>query len=547
MANVLKQEKQNQLVALGQLGWTLRKIEDAVGVRRETVGKYLRAAGIVVRAPRRWGHGAAGVPGGEPSPRIPPPGFDHDPANELSTGSVVEVGANPAKEVSTGSRNGQVSLCEEHRAGIVSAMSLGRCAKVIWEDLRTEKGFEGEYATVKRYVRRLRAEFEEGGEADGVINTKIGEEAQVDYGEGPLVFDPRVGHHRRTRLFVMTLGWSRKAVRLLTFDSSALIWAELHERSFRRLGGAPSVCIPDNLGEGVKVPDYADPVLNAHYAAMLKHYSSAAVPAAVRDPDRKGKVESGVNHAQLRFVGKKFESLDAAQAYLDHWEEHFADTRIHGTTKRQVRAMFDEERPHLKPLPLEPWRVFKHVNRKVSTTGHVEIEGTYYEAPPSMLDTWVPIHFDQHVVRILDPKTQQLVIEHLREAGSKGTRVDRKETVEKRASASLVGLLKAANKLGTSAAGLCETIAGADIEELAQRRIRGVLGFARKHGAEYVDGVCAIAIEAGAPTHRFVKTYLDHHPPVPLVLKQVDPLIRELTQYRDVVARLTSSTAQETP
>jgi len=528
MANVLNEEKQQQLLALGQLGWTLRSIEEAVGVRRETVGKYLRAAGVAVRAPRRWGHG-------EPEAK---------PAKEVSTGSGVEATAKPAKEVSTGSRNGQVSLCEEHRAVIVDALSKGRCAKVIWEDLVTEKAFAGGYASVKRYVQRLRVEFEDDGGVDGVINTKIGEEAQVDYGEGPLVFDAKACRYRRTRLFVMTLGWSRKAVRLLTFDSGALIWAELHERSFRILGGVPRVCVPDNLAEAVKVANYADPVINAHYAAMLKHYGSAAVPARVADPDRKGKVESGVNHAQLRFVGKKFETLEAAQAYLDSWEERFADTRIHGTTKRQVRTMFDEERPHLLPLPLEPWRVFKRVRRKVGSTAHIEIEGAYYEAPPSLVDTWVPVHFDATVVRIVDPKTQQLVIEHLREA--KGSRVPRKETVEKRASASLTGLVATAKQVGTSVGALCTTIAGADIEELAQRRIRGVLGFARKHGADYVDGVCTIAIEAGAPTHRFVKTYLDHHPPVPLQLKQVDPLIRNLLAYRDVVARLTSTTTQET-
>ena len=65
-----------------------------------------------------------------------------------------------------------------------------------------------------------------------------GEEAQVDYGYGPMVRDPHTGKYRRTRLFVMTLGYSRKSVRLLVFQSSAHTWAELHERAFRRLGGS---------------------------------------------------------------------------------------------------------------------------------------------------------------------------------------------------------------------------------------------------------------------------------------------------------------------
>src|SRR6185295_2994766 len=75
----------------------------------------------------------------------------------------------------------------------------------------------------------------------------------------------------------------------------------------------------------------------------------------VRDPDRKGKVEAGVGHAQKTpLKGQRFESLEQAQAYLDRWEANWADTRIHGTTKRQVAAMFAEEKPALLPLPVEP-------------------------------------------------------------------------------------------------------------------------------------------------------------------------------------------------
>jgi hypothetical protein len=52
-----------------------------------------------------------------------------------------------------------------------------------------------------------------------------------------MVRHPATGKYRRTRLFVLTLGYSRKCVRLLVWQSSAQVWAELHERAFRRLGG----------------------------------------------------------------------------------------------------------------------------------------------------------------------------------------------------------------------------------------------------------------------------------------------------------------------
>jgi IstB-like ATP binding protein len=161
-----------------------------------------------------------------------------------------------------------------------------------------------------------------------------------------MVRDPQTGKYRRTRLFVLTLGCSRKAVRLLSFGSSSRIWAELHEKAFRRLGGSTRIVVLDNLKEGVLVPDIYDPALNPLYRDVLTHYGCVALPCRIKDPDRKGKVERGVGHAKnTPLKGKRFESLEEAQAYLDRWETSCADTRIHGTTKRQVATMFAEEKP----------------------------------------------------------------------------------------------------------------------------------------------------------------------------------------------------------
>jgi transposase len=114
------------------------------------------------------------------------------------------------------------------------------------------------------------------------------EEVQVDYGTGPMVRDPHTGKYRRTRLFVMTLGYSRKSVRLLVFESSAQTWAQLHEQAFRRIGGSSRVVVLDNLAEGVLKPDIYDPSLNPLYRDMLAHYGAVALPCRVGDPDRKG-------------------------------------------------------------------------------------------------------------------------------------------------------------------------------------------------------------------------------------------------------------------
>jgi transposase len=114
----------------------------------------------------------------------------------------------------------------------------------------------------------------------------------VDYGTGPMVRDGGSGRYRRTRMFVLTLGHSRKSVRLLVWRSTTRVWSELHERAFRRLGGTPRLIVLDNLGEGVLSPDIYNPTANRLYADTLAHYGATAMPCRVADPDRKSAVSA---------------------------------------------------------------------------------------------------------------------------------------------------------------------------------------------------------------------------------------------------------------
>ena len=127
-------------------------------------------------------------------------------------------------------------------------------------------------------------------------------------------------------------------------------------------------------------------------------------------------MESGVGHAQKTpLKGLPFESLGEAQAHLDRWEERWADTRIHGTTNGQVAAMFAEEKPVLQPLPLEPFRYYQYGERTVHLVGCVEVEAAYYSAPPGWISRRVAVQWDGQHVRLLHPKTGQLLREHLRQ------------------------------------------------------------------------------------------------------------------------------------
>src|SRR5260370_297940 len=242
MSNVLSKDKKQQVIALGRLGCPVRRIQQATGVRRETASAYLKAAGVAVRLPGGWGRRA---------PAKPAIGVTTDPDP-----------SKPAIQVTTdsGPPDRSPSACEPYRELIEQGLARSRNAMAIWQDMVSDHGFAGGYQTVKRFVRKLRGS--DLPTAAGIILTAAGEEAQVDYGSGPMVRDLQSGKYRRTRLFVLTLGYSRKSVRLLAWRSSARVWAELHEKAFRRLGGCPRAVVLDNLEEGVLVPAIYDPTVN---------------------------------------------------------------------------------------------------------------------------------------------------------------------------------------------------------------------------------------------------------------------------------------------
>jgi transposase len=541
MSNVLDDYKQQEIRALGRLGWTLSRIEQATGVRRETISGYLKAVGIAVRSRGRPSESKTkpaiseevSTDSGRSNPAISGQVSTDSEASKPATRAEVSTDSAPA--VPRPGRAPSASACQPYRELIAEALGRGRNAMAIWQDLVDDHGFTARYASVRRFVLTLRGTA--SPDARVVITTAPGEEGQVDYGDGPMVRHPQTGKYRRTRLFVLTLGYSRKAVRLLVWQSSTQVWAELHERAFRQLGGTVRVIVLDNLREGVLTPDIYDPALNPLYRDVLTHYGVVALPCRVGDPDRKGKVEAGVGHAKKTPLrGLRFEALDEAQAYLDRWEAHWADTRIHGTTKRQVTAMFAEEQPALGPLPLEPFRYYRFGVRTVHLDGCVEVEAAYYGAPPGWIGRQVDVQWNDLFVRLLDPKTGQLLREHLR--APRGWHRIEDADRPRRTPPKTVALLEAAMRIGPSVNTICDHIHRHE-GAAGVRRILGVLSLAKKYGPAVVEDAGIAALDLGVPTYRFLRRYLERRPPAPLTLRQVDPLIRQLTLYRDLIDRTT--------
>jgi len=491
--------EEKRVIGLLLAGWSDRRIASETGNHRTTIARLRRRAGL---APPKCTTSAE---------------VSTDPTTAAELASESEVPLEPAATRSS---------AEPHRIFITAELKKRRNATAIYQDLVEHYGYEGSYDAVKRLTRKLRAHVPK---ISCRFETDPGEEMQVDYGEGALTRDPRTGKYRRPRLFILTLGNSRHAFRKVVWNSSSEVWCTLHEEAFAYFGGTARMIRFDNLKEGVLKPDVYDPELNPLYAKLLEHYGVVPLPCRPYTPDLKGKVESAVGYTQeTALKGKRFASVEDQNAHLLHWNERWAATRIHGTTKRQVRVMFEEEQPLLQALPTTRFEYYRALTRTVHFDGHVEIDGAYYSAPPRYAGQKLPVHIGRLWVRLLDPTTQQCVREHAI-APQKGLRRTHDADRPKQTP---VAVEQLAARVASAGFG-CKVFAERLVEDrgaIALRALYGMLDLLRRYEGADVDRACAFAAGAGIGSLKFVRDYLSHHA-TPLRLRSEHHIIPQIETY----------------
>jgi transposase len=411
-------------------------------------------------------------------------------------------------------------------------VALGRNAVSIYQDLVEAHGFTHAYNSVKRFVAGLKARAPERFD---VLEFLPGEEAQVDYGQGALTA-VRPGKYRRPYLFVMTLKYSGKSFRKVVWKTSQEVWARLHEEAFRALGGCPAYVVLDNLKEGVIRPDLYAPELNVLYAAMLAHYGVVADACRVGDPNRKGAVENAIGHTQATALkGRRFDSIEAQNAWLAHWEERWAALRIHGRKKRQVLEMYREEQAHLGALPLEGFRYFRQVLRTVDDAALVQVDSAYYAALPAAPRSEVTVRVFDQSIEILD--ASGALLRRHEKAARKGEFVLEQGDRLFNPSRESARVLAKAQRIGPCAAALARELF-ARLGRPGQRALYGLANLTRHYPCADIEAVCARLLEAKVYSYAALKRALERkaasaaaHAPAP-ALAQSGAHIRPLTDYQ---------------
>jgi transposase/5S rRNA maturation endonuclease (ribonuclease M5) len=485
--NVLKPHLQATVKTLLVKGISQREINRKTGVDRKTIRKYGRLDDLAAEQ-------------GAFSPKSPT-------GQEVATGAGVESCQNPPPRPPAQERKLPKhvrSACEPHREWIEEQVGLGRNGMAIYQDLVERFGFTHKYNSVKRFVRGLKKKDPRQYDR---LEFLPGEEAQVDYGTGAPTLHSS-GKYRRPRLFVMTLKYSGRAFRKVVWKSSKQAWCRLHEEAFRYFGGCPQYMMLDNLKEGVIKPDIYDPQLNELYASVLEHYRVTADPARVGDSNRKGTVENTVKHTQdTALKGRRFDSIEAQNDWLMHWEERWAAQRIHGRSKRQVAQMFREEQPYLEPLPLVPFRYFEQATRTVYDDGTIQVDKAYYAASPAPLYSKVVVRIYDDQIEILDPVRMEVIRRHGK-SSRPGSVLMRPEERIFNPSRETDRLLARAEMIGPHTFSLCEMWFNQE-GRTGQRRMYGLVNLVRHYPARHVERAAEVAKRNGLRSSKAIRRMVE--------------------------------------
>lgn len=268
-------------------------------------------------------------------------------------------------------------------------------------------------------------------------------------------------------------------------------------------------------------------------ADFAQHYGTVVLPTQPARPEHKGKVEAGVKYVQNNALkGRSFNSLAAQNLFLADWERRVADTRIHGTVRQQVRALFEVERPALVPLPDALFPSFTEARRKVHRDGHVEFDKAYYSVPPEYLAREVWIRGESRVIRILNHRQETIALHARVDPGRFATteahiHAHKKSGVERGAQYWLERCRLIGPHTAAWAAGFF-----AQRGVYGLRALQGLVSLTKQHSAAALEQATATATHRGVWRLRDVRRLLSAHDNVVQVdFLEAHPLIRPLEAY----------------
>ncbi len=323
------------------------------------------------------------------------------------------------------------------------------------------------------------------------------QEAQVDFGEMGFIVDPETGRRRKLWVLVVTLAFSRYQFVWPTFRQTTEAVCEGLDRAWMFFGGIAKTMVPDNTKAMIKDADAVSPTLVAAFLDYVQARGIFVDPARVRAPKDKPRVENQVSFVRESwFDGEKFTDLEHARASAEVWCRDVAGTRIHGTTRKVPRDVYESaERPEMSPPPDAIYDVpFYAEKAKVHPDHHIEVARALYSVPHLYLRKHVRARVDRKVVKIYFGT--QLIKTHERQPpGGRSTDPADYPTGKAIYATRDVASLRAKARVRGEHVGIyAERLLAGPLPWTKMRQVYALVSLCDKYGDGRVEAICQSAI-----------------------------------------------------
>lgn len=344
---------------------------------------------------------------------------------------------------------------------------------------------------------------------------RAGEKCFVDYaGQTVPVIDRHTGEVRAAQIFVAVLGASSYTYCEATWTQRLADWIGSHVRAFEHFGAVPELLIPDNLRSAVTRAHRYEPLINDTYTEMAAHYGTAIVPARVRRPRDKAKVEVAVQLVTrwilARLRHQTFFSLEELNREIARLQVALNARRFRKLPDSRQSRFTALDRPAMRPLPAERYVFAEWKRARVHVDYHIALEGHYYSVPYALVGRELEVRFTATTVEVFHHGNR--VASHVRSrlSGRHTTLAEHMPKAHQEyAEWTPARLIQWARQSGAATAKLIETILASRAHpQQGFRSCLGIMRLGKSYGQTRLEAACARALALGASSYRSLESIL---------------------------------------
>ena len=388
----------------------------------------------------------------------------------------------------------------------------GVTLQLLWQEYKEEYPDGYQYSQYCEHYQRWKKNQVEPSKHN---EHKGGEKMQVDYAGLKIpITDPVTGEISEASVFVAILPASNYIYAEAQLCENQCNWNNGHVRAMAFFGGSVKIVVPDNLKTGITKPNYYEPGVNIAYQELAEHYHFAVIPARVRRPKDKAKVENGVQNVERWVIAplrkRKFFSLHEVNLVIKELLEKL-NNKVMKAVGRSRRQEFEEiDRPNLRPLPERRYEYAEWKTARVHIDYHVEFEKHLYSVPYTLIHQQVDIRATERMVEIFHQGKS--VASHPR-----NFRQGRFSTLREHMPANhqfvedinTERLIRWAGQIGPQTTTLVKaTLESRHFPEQAYRTCLGILNLAKKYSYPLLEQACQSVYEAKVFSYNAVKQEL---------------------------------------